>query len=134
MSTPELKPMNTIDPEFGAWLQGHLRCQDQITSTPDFALKSGACVFTLVHYAAGSCNESERKAVENYLCRLSWCMEVITTLVKSSRNPDNKNTHRLLRLSRDGQLEQSIPEEELIADLTELTSYSSNDRHRRDSA
>ena len=58
----------------------------QYRKTPDYALKSGVCVYGLVRYAAGVCSEQDRAHIQGMLLRCPWTMEVIVRLVKGARS------------------------------------------------
>lgn len=91
-----------------------LASAEQIKNTPDFAIKSGVNMYSLVHYAAGA--ESDRAAVRDWCHRIAWCYNVVCALVKGS-NDSNSLAYRLLRDAERGNLP---PESELIKKLERL--------------
>jgi hypothetical protein len=88
----------------------------QLRQTPDYALQSGVCMYTLVSYAAGCCPAEDRQMVHHWLTKMPWTMQVVVALVKGARNPDSIASN-LLQQARENQL----PDEDgLLSKLKKL--------------
>jgi hypothetical protein len=87
----------------------------QLRQTPDYALQSGVCVYTLIGYAAGCCAPEDRPLVEHWLAKMPWAMQVVVALVKGARSKDSLAA-RLLERAR----EDSLPAEDVLLECIEL--------------